>query len=247
MYKAFVLVPVLAGAGLAAYAYVSSTGSNVEVAVVTVPPPVSEPSVQAPPPQAVVREPGDHASLVKEIQRELKRVGCYRGQVTGVWTASTRAAMRAFLDDVNAVLPFDRPDHILLNLVHGRRDRACGTSCPEGAERQDDGSCGQRKVVLGDSTRMQESSQQAAMGGAEPRPPMPDATGGATLQSDAPAEVAVVIEEAPMPTAQVSEPRAEVRERRPRRSARRAQGRPPKLVRSLIRNIKRGLAPLGIP
>src|SRR5262249_50570693 len=33
--------------------------------------------------------PGDQGSLAQDLQRELARVGCYDGQINGVWTTST--------------------------------------------------------------------------------------------------------------------------------------------------------------
>ena len=74
--------------------------------------------------------PRDRASLVRELQRELRRVGCYDGRLNESWTASTRTAMKAFTNRVNASLPIDRPDHILLTLVRGHQGRACGIACP---------------------------------------------------------------------------------------------------------------------
>ena len=59
------------------------------------------------------------------LQSELKRVGCYDGDVNGVWNARSRAAMKAFTERVNATLPVDNPDQILLALVQGHRGRAC--------------------------------------------------------------------------------------------------------------------------
>ena len=50
-------------------------------------------------------KPRGREAVARELQRELRRVGCYAGQLHGVWTASTRWAMRAFNDRVNAVLP----------------------------------------------------------------------------------------------------------------------------------------------
>src|SRR5215468_10206272 len=55
----------------------------------------------------------------RELQKELKRVGCYGGELNGVWTTSTRQAMAAFTDRVNAKLPTNKPDSILLALVRG--------------------------------------------------------------------------------------------------------------------------------
>ena len=65
--------------------------------------------------------PGDRGSLAEDLQRELARVGCYDGQINGVWTTSTRQAMKAFLERVNATLPITQPDGVLLALVQGQR------------------------------------------------------------------------------------------------------------------------------
>ena len=53
-------------------------------------------------------------------------MGCYGGDINGVWTTSSRMAMKSFTDHVNASLPIDNPDHVLLSLVQGHRDAACG-------------------------------------------------------------------------------------------------------------------------
>jgi hypothetical protein len=39
--------------------------------------------------------PTDRATLARELQHELRRVGCYDGALNGVWTTSTRNAMKA--------------------------------------------------------------------------------------------------------------------------------------------------------
>ena len=57
--------------------------------------------------------------LVRDIQRELIRVGCYRGAVTGRWGADTKQAMSAFLLAANARLPVNEPDLVLLSLAQG--------------------------------------------------------------------------------------------------------------------------------
>ena len=77
---------------------------------------------------------GEPGSLVRQLQGALKRVGCYDGDVDGVWGSSSRLAMKAFTERVNAKLPIDKPDHILLALVQGHRDRVC--KGPERAEAQ---------------------------------------------------------------------------------------------------------------
>jgi peptidoglycan hydrolase-like protein with peptidoglycan-binding domain len=73
---------------------------------------------------------GGQGSLAEDLQRELARVGCYDGQINGVWTAATRQAMKAFLDRVNATLPIHQPDGVLLALVQSQRIKTCGASCP---------------------------------------------------------------------------------------------------------------------
>ena len=71
-------------------------------------------------------------AIGRELQKELKRVGCYAGELNGVWTTSTRQAMVAFTDRVNAKLPTNKPDSILLALVRGYSSKVCGTPCPSG-------------------------------------------------------------------------------------------------------------------
>jgi hypothetical protein len=85
--------------------------------------------------------PHDRASLVRELQRGLKRVGCYEGEVSGVWTQQSRGAMRAFTGRINAALPVDEPDGVLLALVQGHKDKACGMPCPLGEGLAADGRC----------------------------------------------------------------------------------------------------------
>jgi hypothetical protein len=85
--------------------------------------------------------PHDRASLVRELQRGLKRVGCYEGEVSGVWTQQSRSAMRAFTGRINAALPVDEPDGVLLALVQGHKDKACGMPCLSGEGVAADGRC----------------------------------------------------------------------------------------------------------
>lgn len=88
-----------------------------------------------------IEAPIDQTGLARELQRQLKRVGCYEGDINGVWTPSARRAMKAFIDRVNATLPIEQPDFILLAIVQNHQGRACGTSCPEGQALAADGRC----------------------------------------------------------------------------------------------------------
>jgi hypothetical protein len=81
------------------------------------------------------------ARLTREIQFQLKRVGCYHGQIDEVWSPTVRRSVKAFTDRVNAVLPVDQPDIILLALLQNHEGGACGLSCPAGESLAADGRC----------------------------------------------------------------------------------------------------------
>jgi peptidoglycan hydrolase-like protein with peptidoglycan-binding domain len=85
--------------------------------------------------------PKDRDALARELQKELKRVGCYEGEVNGVWSPSTRRAMTAFMDRVNARLPVEKPDAILYAIVRGEREQVCGKACRVGEALTQDGRC----------------------------------------------------------------------------------------------------------
>jgi hypothetical protein len=78
-------------------------------------------------------------SITRELQKELKRVGCYDGEINAVWTQSARKAMKDFLDWVNASLPVSQPDNVLLSLVQGHPGNACSKSCLAGEGLSQDG------------------------------------------------------------------------------------------------------------
>ena len=72
-----------------------------------------------PAPRDTASPPADRMVMIRDLQRELKRVGCYEGDVHGVWTRSTRDAMQRFTELANAKLPIHEPDIVLLSLVRG--------------------------------------------------------------------------------------------------------------------------------
>jgi len=79
--------------------------------------------------------------LIKELQRQLRRVGCYSGEINGVWTPSSRRAMLTFTNRVNARLSVAQPDHVLLAMLQGHPDKTCNKQCPSGANPAPDGLC----------------------------------------------------------------------------------------------------------
>jgi hypothetical protein len=80
-------------------------------------------------------------ALVREIQTELKRVGCYGGAIDGNWGGASKRAMVAFIERVNASLPLKEPDAILLLLVKSHAVGTCGSDCPVGQTQSQSGRC----------------------------------------------------------------------------------------------------------
>lgn len=110
---------------------------SVDITEVSLPTPVATPEYvvqaisisQAPPRVPVVLHPSSSRTSrvdVRDVQHQLRRVGCYRGDIDGVWSASTIRSMKAFTDYVNAVLPLEHPDIALLALLENNRGGACG-------------------------------------------------------------------------------------------------------------------------
>ena len=109
--------------------------------VVTIAQRPSEPARAAPMPR-------DRDAIGRELQKELRRVGCYDGELNGAWTTSTKQAMKLFMDRVNASLPTDEPDSILLTMVRGYQDRVCGKPCPAGQGLGDGGRCVPNAILV---------------------------------------------------------------------------------------------------
>lgn len=127
-------------------------------------------AVQAPAPVPAKREqatrPTDEAGkarLARELQAELRRVGCFDGAVDGDWGPAAKRAMRSFTERVNAVLPVEEPDYILLTLVKGHLNRACGASCATGEVAVDGGRCVPKAVIAQSGKRQDARQQQAAV------------------------------------------------------------------------------------
>jgi hypothetical protein len=68
-------------------------------------------------------------ALVRDLQRELRRLGCYWGEVDGSWGPGTRRAMSTLMGRVNATLPVNEPDYILLALARSQTDQTCRKPC----------------------------------------------------------------------------------------------------------------------
>jgi hypothetical protein len=263
MNRVIVLILCLASAaGIAGYTqFFRERGDPAPVYVVSQRPDVPKPT----PPAATNIDPRDRVALARALQRELKRVGCYGGEITGVWTTSSRMAMKAFTERVNATLPVDAPDPVLLSLVQGHREKACATACPAGQTVADGGVCASKAVP---ARTGKSGPEEAALDPAEDKtnPVTPTAAAAAALALTAPKAIAGAKADAadearpegvkrapPEPRAsdkkekgagdkgvgEVSRsgpvPPEGMREKRPRRSDQTTASRPPKVVRDVLR------------
>jgi hypothetical protein len=84
--------------------------------------------------------------LAGQIQRELTRIGCYGGDINGIWTLSTRRAIEALIERVNARLPTAQPEPVHLALAQAQHARIC-EECPAGEENRSGGRCANRTAV----------------------------------------------------------------------------------------------------
>jgi hypothetical protein len=90
--------------------------------------------------------------LVRDLQRELKRVGCYVQDIDGEWTTGTRKAMKDFAERVNAGFSVERPEPIHLTLLQNHRDVVCRDSCRAG-EGLADNHCSASLLVVSDTRK----------------------------------------------------------------------------------------------
>ena len=107
--------------------------------------------------------PNDPVSIARALQTELRRVGCYEGEINGVWSQTSKRATKAFVERVNAALPVDKPDYVLLSLVQGHQGAACGAPCPTGQVQGDRGVCSPAAIVAQAQKRQQAGQRVAAV------------------------------------------------------------------------------------
>jgi hypothetical protein len=69
--------------------------------------------------------PGDRMTLTRALQTKLAGAQCYTGPVNGIWSPQSKDAMRRFTTAVNAQLPINEPDHILLSLIESNSTAVC--------------------------------------------------------------------------------------------------------------------------
>jgi hypothetical protein len=204
---------IVTGLAVAAYGLPSSVdgseGGQAARAFTANPVPTSDPprSGATPVVVTVVARPGEHAhqppqrmnlpkgeTLVRELQKELRRVGCYDGEINGAWTQSTRRAMKSFTELLNASLPVDAPDAVLYAMLQGQREEVCGKPCPTGQAVSEAGRCVPSAIIAKSAGTMAPVADAAA-----PRPaPAPVIVGWTTTTTAAVPE-AQLLPKAPPP------------------------------------------------
>ena len=111
--------------------------------VTTVAPYIDKPRI----PQEHFAIPKYRDALTRELQKELRRVGCYEGDISGTWSESTRRAMKMFIERMNARLPTEEPDAVLYALVKGRDEPICGIACSHSGGESADERCAPSLLV----------------------------------------------------------------------------------------------------
>jgi hypothetical protein len=155
--------------------------------------------------------------------------------------------MRDFTERVNARLPVDKPDAVLLALVQGEKGEVCGPKC-------DGGRCRQDAVAA----RTDERAEPVEAAPAKPAPLpaiVPPAPKAAAPPAPPPAAAAPPAPPSQAPAAAGERPERAGQEREPRttqaapRQQRRASRRTPvevRYARSVFRTLRRA-ASLGLP
>jgi hypothetical protein len=196
----------------------------------------------APPAEPPTALPADRDGLIRALQRELKRVGCYAGAVDGAWGDEPRKAMRLFLADINASLPVEQPDDILLRLVRDQERRVCHAACPEEWATAEACTTDGRPAKARPQPEPIIAAAPAAAHVEPPAPAMPVEAAGARIASEEAGH-----DHAPAAARATADGPADGTPTQPEHPhARKAKPRPPKIVRLLIRNVQRSLAPLGL-
>jgi peptidoglycan hydrolase-like protein with peptidoglycan-binding domain len=63
--------------------------------------------------------------MTQSVQKELKRVGCYSGEIDGKWGEGTRDAIQEFADQSKMVLSTSEPTEIALNVLAASKAGVC--------------------------------------------------------------------------------------------------------------------------
>jgi len=91
--------------------------------------------------------PSDPAKLIRDLQTELKRIGCLDGAADGDWGNQSKRALKDFAHHAKLSIPNDEPTEDALRAAAAMKTRVCPVVC-DGDEKLVNGRCvaRQRKV-----------------------------------------------------------------------------------------------------
>lgn len=101
------------------------------IAVLPAPGQAPASTAAAQPPAAAAPQP-DLVALARELQTELRRVGCDPGAINGVWSANSRQALEQFNRRADMDLETQVASVDALDAVKGQRGRICPLVCGSG-------------------------------------------------------------------------------------------------------------------
>jgi hypothetical protein len=73
-------------------------------------------------------------ALTRALQAGLRQAECYDGPVNGFWTSRSKEGMRRFVAAINARLPVETPDQVLLALIEANPTASCSSAQPAAAQ-----------------------------------------------------------------------------------------------------------------
>jgi uncharacterized caspase-like protein len=92
----------------------------------------SEPAVAAVSPPDAKPAPQPPADLPRQLQTELKRVGCKSGEIDDNWSASARKALSSFNDSAGTKFDVKLASIDALDAVRAKQGRVCPLECERG-------------------------------------------------------------------------------------------------------------------
>ena len=121
------ILAVSASGACVALELIAATGPHAQMSAAVIGTPAAEPAPPKPYVNPIILNgsPMDREQLARSLQRELRRVGCYAGDVNGAWGPQSRQAMSRFTDRIKVRLPVEAPDHVLLKLVQDQQQPVC--------------------------------------------------------------------------------------------------------------------------
>ena len=120
----------------------------------------------------------DKDKLTRDLQRELKRVGCDPDALLGNWGTRSKSALADFARHTYLTLAIDDPTLAALNAVTAQKARVCPLQCGKG-QIENDGKCvDAHKVQQGSAVRDDKAAPRAPEIARERKPKAPRGSSG---------------------------------------------------------------------